>query len=102
MSQTHYTISSYIESKSTLLQKIKAIDLLIEKLELKLLEFIDGSASITEEYRMHDGQMEVRTKYKTHSDIEMGISSLERQRQRYINRLHGRSVLLRDVRGLKH
>ena len=67
---------------------------------MKLLDFVDGAGAITEEYRMDDGQMEVRTSYKSHSDIEIGIKSLEKLRQRYINRYNGRSVVLRDVRGL--
>ena len=100
MCNTSSTISVYIGSRKTAEQKIKAIQDLIDAFEIRLIDVIAGEGSVTEEYRLDDGQMSVRTRYRSVKDLEAGISNLERMKQRYINRYNGRSVALRDVRGL--
>lgn len=89
-----YTISQYIECKTTLESKIKAMDDLISAMELKLLDTV-GSAEY-DEYSMDDGQMKVRTKYRNPSDVTKGITELEKLRQRYINRHNGHTMVFRS------
>lgn len=87
------TISQYVESKCDLLTKIAAIDALIAAMELKLLD-ATGSAEY-DEYSMDDGQMKVRTKYRSIADVSAGIKSLEQIKQRYVNRHNGRAMVFR-------
>lgn len=88
-----YTISQYIECRPTLLAKIQAIDDLISAMELKLLDTV-GSANYSE-YQMDDGQMKVRTSYRSPKDVTAGINELEKLKQRYVNRYNGRCTVLR-------
>lgn len=94
MNDNFFTISQYIESKVNLLEKIQAYNALIDAMELKLLEGI-GSSTISE-YQMDDGQMKVRTTYRSISDLEAGITALEKSKQRLINRYNGRNFVLRS------
>jgi hypothetical protein len=89
-----YTVESYIECKATVRDKIKAIDALIDKFELKLLEV--GDSVVYDEYSMNDGQMNVRTKYRSSNDVLQAIDNLEKLKQRYVNKLNGRTVVLRS------
>jgi len=98
---TDCTISIYIESKTTLLDKINAIDLLVDKMIIKIGETVDGNELTLDSYWMDDGQMNVKTQYKSLEDIEMSVFRLERMKQMYVNRYNGRSFVLRDFRGLR-
>lgn len=88
-----YTISQYIECRTTLEAKIVAIDALIAAMELSLLDAV-GSAAY-DEYQMDDGQMKVRTKYRSVKDVQAGLLALEQIKQRYINGLNGRTTVFR-------
>lgn len=89
-----YSVESYIECKSTVADKIKAINVLIDKFELKLLEV--GDSVSYDEYQLDDGQMKVRTKYRSANDVLNAINNLEKLKQRYVNRLNGRVTVLRS------
>lgn len=89
-----YSVESYIECKSTVIDKIKAINALIDKFELKLLEV--GDSVSYDEYQLDDGQMKVRTKYRSANDVLNAINNLEKLKQRYVNRLNGRVTVLRS------
>ena len=93
MSYQVVTISQYLESKPDLLCKIKAINDLIAALELKLLDTV-GTAGY-DEYSMDDGQMKVRTKYRSTADVSAGITALEIIKQRYVNQHNGRVTVFR-------
>jgi len=84
-----YTISQYVECQTTLAGRITAIDAIIDALYLKTLDAV-GSA-IYDEVNLNDGQMTVRTKYRTVSDVFDGITVLEKMKQTYVNRLNGRT-----------
>lgn len=94
LDKNYYTISQYVESGCDLRAKIANIDALIDAMELKLLDVV-GTSDL-EEYQMDDGQMRVRTRYRNTADVMNGIKSLEQLKQRYVNRLNGRSVVLRS------
>jgi len=74
------------------------LDILIDKAILLLADNIDGAAGNISSYELDDGQVRIKTGYRSMADIESGIKSLERMKQLYINRLYGRSVTLRDSR----
>ncbi|HMI01620.1 MAG TPA: hypothetical protein VK541_04015 [Pedobacter sp.] len=95
---TEYTISTFLESKTVLQERILALDILIDKAILLLADNIDGAAGNISSYELDDGQVRIKTGYRSMADIESGIKSLERMKQLYINRLYGRSVTLRDSR----
>lgn len=88
-----YTVSQYIQSKPTLLAKIQAIDALISAMELKLVDVTETTN--LEEYELNDGQMKVRTKYRSVKDVMDGLSGLEALKQRYVNRYNGRRIVVR-------
>lgn len=94
MNSDFLTVSQYIECRQTLLDKITAINNLISAMELKLVDTV-GQTNYAD-YNMDDGQMKVRAAYRSPSDVMAGITALEQLRQRYINRLNGRS---RNLRG---
>lgn len=92
------TISEYIALKPDYTSKILAIDVLIDKMLLSIAEqSAGGSLSGISEYQLDDGQIKIRTAYTSISMVESGITSLERLKQMYINRMTGRTVILRDV-----
>ena len=94
MNNGFYTISQYVECKTELADKILAIEALISAMELKIVD-ATGSAEY-DEYSMDDGQMKVRTKYRSVSDVMAGITALEQLKQRYVNRHNGRTMVFRS------
>ncbi len=91
------TITEYLESKLTLAQRIRSIDALIDKAILSLGETIEGVGSNISTYELDDGQVKIKTGYRSVAEVEAGIKSLERMKNLYINKLYGRSVQLRDA-----
>jgi len=100
MSSTSCTISIWLESKTTLADRVAAIELLIDKMILKIGESLDDKNVTIERYWLRDGQMDIQTTYRTLDDIYKSVTTLERMKQMYLNRLNGRSFVLRDARGL--
>lgn len=98
---TPCTITVYLESKTTLKARVEAIDLLIDKMILKTTESVDTDKASVSEYWLDDGQMKVKTAYRSLEDIFASIATLERTKQIYLNRLNGRGFVLRDARGLR-
>lgn len=94
MNNGFYTISQYIECKTDLAAKIAAVDALLAAMELKIID-VTGSAEY-DEYSMDDGQMKVRTKYRSVADVMAGITALEQLKQRYVNRHNGRTMVFRS------
>lgn len=94
MNDNYLSISQYIECKTTLLDKIIAINDLISAMELKLIDTV-GQTNYSE-YQMNDGQMTVKAAYRSPTDVLAGITSLEQLKQRYVNRYNGRSRNLRS------
>ena len=94
MNDGFMTISQYVNSPESLRDRIIRIDNLILSMEAKLLESVDSANY--QEYQMDDGQMKVRTVYRSVKDVTAGILSLEQIKQRYINRLNGSVTVLRS------
>lgn len=93
MNSNYMTISEYFESKSKLIGKIATYDLLIEGMERAILE-ATVSGNLTD-YELDDGQMKVRARYRSITDMSNAMTGLMKLRQMYINQLNGRTVVLR-------
>lgn len=87
------TVKEYIQSKTTLLDKINAIESLIDSMILNTAEAIDNSGVAS--YSMDSGQMKVTTNYRSVEEVNRGIKALEQTLQMYINRYNGRVLVLR-------
>ncbi len=86
----------YIESGSSLSDKLQRIDQVISAL-LALL--VDNAASAQyKEYQLDDGQTKIRSVYNSPADIQTSINAMEKLKQMYANRLNGRVFRLRDGR----
>ena len=94
MNDNIYTLSQYIECKTTILDKINAINSMLDALELKILDVT--ATSEFDEYSLDDGQMKVRTKYKSVDDVLAGLKALETLKQRYVNKYNGRTFVFRS------
>lgn len=86
-------MSEYIESKCTLLERIKAIDSLIDSLLLVTVDNISNSG--TASLSMDDGQMKVNTTFRSVDEVSAGIFELEKIKQLYVNRYNGRGIVMR-------
>lgn len=84
----------YVDSKTTISAKITALDNIIGALMTTALKA--ASTGNLEEYSLDDGQTKIRTMYRSVDQIEKAITSFEKIRQMYINRLDGRMVRLID------
>lgn len=91
---TFDSASIYIESCSTLRDKITAIDNIIATLELKALD-VAANSDLTE-YTLNDGQTQIKCTYRSAESITASINAFEAIKQRYVNRLNGRMVRLVD------
>jgi predicted nucleic acid-binding Zn-ribbon protein len=94
------TISSYITSKSSLYNKILAVEAIIAALETRALEVAEGNGAVTDEYQFDDGQIKIRTSYRSMAELHDGIDRWHKQLERYKNQYNGRGFVLRDTRGL--
>lgn len=54
---------------------------------------IGGNVSM---YELDDGQVRIKTGYRSVEDVTKGITALETMRQMYLNRLNGRATVLVD------
>lgn len=93
MNIEYMTIPQYIECKSKLIGKVATYDLLIEGMEKAVLEAtLSGQYA---EYELDDGQMKVRSRYRSVDQMLSGLQGLRRIRQDYINQYNGRNTVLR-------
>ena len=53
------------------------------------------------EYQLDDGQVKIRTAYRSIKEVEDGILALERMKHLYLNRLNGRITILRDEKSYR-
>ena len=96
MSFTTYTIAEFLESKTTLQERIFALDVLIDKLILSTAEAVEGMNPSVSEYQLDDGQVKIKTSYRNIDDVLAGVKALEQMKQMYVSRLRGRVVVLRN------
>lgn len=98
MQVCYYTkFSDYlIKQKQSDKERLDAIDQLIEMTILKQLDAVTNNDPSISEYQFEDGQVKIRTAYRTSSDFKNALASLETIRQIYVNRLKGRVMNLVD------
>ncbi|KKN55740.1 hypothetical protein LCGC14_0579500 [marine sediment metagenome] len=91
---TYDSSDIFIQSATTLKAKIVRIDAIMVALEDTMLKAA-GTANF-DEYLLDDGQVRIKTIYRTTEDVIKSIKSLEAVRQMYVNRLNGRHIRLVD------
>ena len=98
-----FTIKQYLTDAKTLQDRIDRLELLIDAMILSTLNVIDSDDynPNVSEYQLNDGQMVVKTVYKTNNDVFASIKQLEAIKQMYMNQLNGRVMSLRDIRSLR-
>jgi len=88
----------YLESATTAQAKIAACDAIIDKLLILSATAADGDN--IQEYSLNDGQVIIRTLYRSSKQIADAINGFEKIRQRYLARINGRVVRLVDEKNL--
>jgi hypothetical protein len=89
----------YIESKSSIRDKITALDQVISSLYTAQINAVE--TSIYDEYLLNDGQVQVKSIYRSPDSIAKAIESYERIRERMISKYNGRSFRLMDWKNFK-
>jgi hypothetical protein len=99
MAVIYDSASIYIQSATTLKEKIIRIDAIITALEDTALKA--ASTDDVMEYSLDDGQTKIRTVYRSAESVLNAIQAFEKMKQMYINRLNGRIVRLVDGKSLR-
>ncbi len=86
--------SIYIESATSLCDKIARIDLVIDALLTNALKAA-ANENISE-YQLNDGQTIIKTVYRGTAAVMKSIRDFEAIKQLYVNKLNGRMVRLVD------
>lgn len=94
-------ISAYLVTKKTLIDRIRALEELIDLTILSLADHISGSGTTISEYQLDDGQVKIKTGYRSLTEVSNGLKNLEHIKQLYTNQLNGRSVVLRDMKSFR-
>lgn len=89
----------YIESSTTLETKLERYNQIIDALELQMLNVGAGNSDV-QNYSIDDGQVKISTQYRDVVSIANAIDRFTMLRNKILNKLNGRSVALRDWRGL--
>lgn len=90
----------YIESVTSLVQRVERINDIINALELRMLNYgIEGFDKAG--YSLNDGQINISTQYRSVEDMTKGLAALDVLKQRYLNRINGNSYTLRSCEGLR-
>lgn len=93
-----FTETLYIESATGLTERLARIEQIIEALELRQIAVIGNSD--VEEYQLNDGQVNIRTIYRSAESIAAAIEAYEKLKQKLLNKLNGRQMVLRPWQGL--
>ena len=93
-----FTETLYIEGATGLVERLARIEAIIEALELMQVEVI-GKSNV-EEYQLDDGQVKIKTIYRSSEEIAKAIEAYEKLKQKILNRLNGRQIVLRPWQGL--
>lgn len=93
------TETVYIESATGLKTRLDRIVAIIEALELRQVEVIGNSD--VEEYSIDDGQIKIKTIYRSSEQIAKAIEAYEKLKQKLLNQLNGRVMAVRPWQGLR-
>ena len=92
------TERQYIESAESLHERIKRLDQIITLLEQRMID--NGENLNIEKYKLNDGQVWIETQYQRLRDVEWALHGYERLKEKYINKLNGRGMVLKPWQGL--
>ena len=98
---TEYTISSFLESKVTMEERVAAIDLLISNAILLMGETIAGAGGNIQSYELDDQQVRIKTSYRSIDDIANSITALRRMKFQFLNQLRGRVFQTQDINAFR-
>jgi len=88
------TAYAYIETATSLKQKVACIDLVIDGLLNSALKAVENED--ISEYWLDDGQTKIKTVYRSANGVMESIKGFEKIRNIYLNRINGFSVQLID------
>jgi hypothetical protein len=89
----------YIQSASSLKEKIDRYDQIITALEDQMLNNAAGNSDLLE-YQLDDGHVKIKEAYRDPSAIAKAIDNYTFLRNRCYNELNGRVFTFRDKRGM--
>lgn len=95
-----FTETVYIESSSSLSERLTRIDAIIAALENRILTNAVNTSD-KEFYRLDDGQVKIETQYRSLESMAKAIEGYEVIRERILNKLNGRNFTLRGWQGLR-
>lgn len=87
--------ADYIKAAPDVSARITRLTAVIEALELCSLNA--ASNGEISNYSFNDGQSDIKTSYRSLTEISNSIVMFEQIRERLINRSQGRATILRDV-----
>lgn len=96
-----YSITGYIESKCEIADKIVAIDNLMNLFLASMLDSFSGPAASTQMYELDDGQVRIKTSFRSMTDIKTALFLLRVEKNKYINSFDGRTFVLQDKRNFR-
>ena len=99
MSEFYNSPRAYIQSASSVAEKICKLQNLINALEDAALAAASGTD--VGEYSLDDGQTKIREVYRSPEELARGITAFEQILQRYINRYNGHINQLKDSNSLR-
>jgi hypothetical protein len=95
---TTCTETLYIQSATSLKEKADKIDIIISGLLDQQIAAVANS--LTDEYMIDDGQIKIKTIYRSADSIAKAIQDYERIKQQCLNQLNGRVRVLRPWQGM--
>lgn len=88
------TAAIYIDSATSLQDKITRIDAVIDALFTSALKA--AATGNVSEYSLNDGQTQIKTVYRSVAEVKQAITDFEAIKTMYVERLNGRVVRLMD------
>lgn len=95
---SEYTIAGYIASKTDILAKITAMEVLEAAMMASMLSLLGGPGAVINMYELDDGQIRVKTGFQTMKQLEEGLNGLRKIKNIYINQYTGRCSVAQDKR----
>lgn len=88
----------YIQSAADDYARLQRIESIIVALELQMLSSTANEP--IQEYSLDDGQVKIRTMYRSIESMQKGIFVLEQMKNRLLNSLNGHQIVIRPWQGL--
>lgn len=96
-----YSITGYIESKCDIAAKIVAINNIIDLFMASMLDSMSGVSAGTQMYELDDGQVRIKTSFRSMNDIKTALFLLRTEKNKYINSFDGRTFVAQDKRNFR-